>query len=71
VINNLSVKGLTRNGDKSSVAIFSGVKTYTLFVGDSVLMEIPKGTLAVRFDELGPDWIVLSVEGEPVKLALR
>jgi len=71
VLKHFAVKGITRNADKSSVALFSGVKTYTLFVGDSVLMEVPNGSLAVRLEGLGQDRIELSVEGKPLTLTLR
>jgi hypothetical protein len=66
-----SVKGITRNGAKSSVVIYSGVKTYPIFLGESLTMETAKGEIVVRFENLGGDWLMLNIEGEQVKLSLR
>src|SRR5208282_593176 len=55
-----AIKGLTRNGAKSVVIIDTGVKTYSLFLGDSVNMETADGASGVRFDNLDADWVTLN-----------
>jgi hypothetical protein len=62
------IKGLSRNGAKSVVTIDTGVKAYTLFLGDAVKMQTADGTNAVRFEKLEADSITLNVDGKPVKL---
>jgi hypothetical protein len=66
-----SVKGLTRNGLKSSVVLNTGVKSYTIFVGESLSMETAKGEVVVGLEELGTDWLFLKVGGERVKISLH
>ena len=63
-----AIKGITRNGAKSVVILDTGVKTYTLFLGDSVNMETAAGTKGVRFENLDADWVTLNIDGKPVKL---
>jgi hypothetical protein len=41
-----SVKSVIRSARNSSVVIHTGVKSYTLFVGDRVAMKTPKGEMA-------------------------
>lgn len=63
-----AIKGITRNGAKSVVIIDTGVKTYSLFLGDAVNMETADGNKGVRFDNLDADWVTLNIDGKPVKL---
>jgi hypothetical protein len=63
------IKGLSRNGARSVVTIDTGVKAYTLFLGDTVKMQAAGGTNEVRFDKLDADWVSLNVDGKPVKLS--
>jgi hypothetical protein len=62
-----TVKGVTRNGPKSVVIIDTGVKTYSLFLGDSVNMDTSDGTKGVRFISLDTNGVTLNVDGAPVK----
>ena len=63
----LTIKGITRNAAKSVVIVDTGVKTYSLFLGDSLDLQTADGTLHVRFDNLDADWVTLNVDGKPVK----
>jgi len=63
-----TLKGISRNGAKSVVTIDTGVKAYTLFLGDSLNMQTADGTSRVRFENLDADWVTLNVDGKPVKL---
>jgi hypothetical protein len=64
-----TIKGISRNGAKSVVTIDTGAKAYTLFLGDSLNMQTADGTSRVRFENLDADWVMLNIDGKPVKLS--
>jgi hypothetical protein len=64
-------KALSRNSTNSSIMFDTGTRIYTLILGESRPLETPQGVVMVHFDELGEDWVALTVAGEPVKLSLR
>jgi hypothetical protein len=66
-----AVKGVTRNAAKSAVTIQAGTKIYTIFLGETALMQTPDGPIPVRFKDLGEDWVVLEINGEPAKLPIH
>jgi hypothetical protein len=68
-IKSLSLKGIISAG-KPSAMISTGVKTYTLFPGDSLDLETAHGKVAVRCEKLEKDRVILNVAGEPVTLSL-
>ena len=65
------VKGVTRNAAKSAVTIQSGAKIYTIFLGETALMQTPDGPIPVRFKDLGEDWVVLEINGEQAMLPIH
>jgi hypothetical protein len=65
------VKGVTRNAAKSAVTIQSGAKIYTVFLGETALMQTPDGPIPVRFKDLGEDWVVLEINGEQALLPIH
>jgi hypothetical protein len=62
-----SIKGITRNADKSSLTLQSGKKTYTIFLGQLISVQTDDGPVSVRFTDLGKDWVVLNIRGIQVK----
>jgi len=68
-IKSFSLKGIISAGEPSAM-IYSGVKTYTVFRGDSVSMETANGNVTVRCEKLDKDRVVLSIAGEQVTLFL-
>jgi hypothetical protein len=66
-----AVKGVTENAAKSAVTIQVGTKIYTIFLGETALTQTPDGPIPVRFKDLGADWVVLEISGEPVKLPIH
>ena len=66
-----AVKGVTENAAKSAVTIQAGTKIYTIFLGETALTQTPDGPIPVRFKDLGEDWVVLEINGEPVKLPIH
>ena len=65
------VKGVTRNASKSAVTIQTGTKIYTVFLGETTLMQTPDGPFPVRFKDLGKDWVVLEINGEQALLPIH
>jgi hypothetical protein len=65
------IKGVTRNAAKSAVTIQAGTKIYTVFLGETALMQTPDGPIPVRFKDLGEDWVVLEINGEPAKFPIH
>ena len=68
-VTRFTIKGISRNGAKSVVTIDTGAKAYTLFLGDSLNMQTADGTSRVRFENLDADWVMLNIDGKPVKLS--
>jgi hypothetical protein len=68
-IKSFSLKGIISAGEPSAM-IYSGVKTYTVFRGDSVSMETANGNVTVRCEKLDKDRVVLNIAGEQVTLFL-
>ena len=71
IVKYFAVKGVTGNAAKSAVTIQSGTKIYTIFLGETALMQTPDGPIPVRFKDLGEDWVVLEINGEPAKLPIH
>ncbi|MGA2280599.1 MAG: hypothetical protein ABSG80_09885 [Verrucomicrobiota bacterium] len=66
-----AIKGVTRNAAKSAVTIQCGTKIYTVFLGETDLMQTPDGPIPVRFKDLGDDWVVLEINGEQALLPIH
>jgi len=71
IVKDITLKGLSRNSTNSSLVLNTGVKTYTLLLGELRSVQTRKGTVAVRFEDLGDDWVMLNIASEPVKLSLH
>jgi hypothetical protein len=67
----LTIKGITRNAAKSVVIVDTGVKTYSLFLGDSLDLQTADGTRHLRFEILDADWVTLNIDGKPVIFPAR
>jgi hypothetical protein len=65
------LNGVVRNARESMAMINTGVKTYTITMGESVTVETPNGRVEVILETLTGDGAVLKVGGEPVPLQLR
>ena len=69
VVRNFSVRGIIEGADQPIVAIYSGLKTYTLVTGETCSFQTRDGRIMVRFDGLQGHQVLLTVAGEPVVLA--
>jgi hypothetical protein len=67
IVQQFSIKGITRNADKSSLTLQSGKKTYTIFLGQLASVQTDDGLVSVRFTDLGADSVTLNIKGTPVK----
>lgn len=65
------VNGITRNGDNSTVTVQNGKKTRTIFLGEAVTFQTTDGPASVRFKQLNNDSVVLTVNGEDIKLPIH
>jgi hypothetical protein len=61
-----SIKGITKNANNSMAIIHSGVKTYTIALGESLSMETTKGRVVVTCEKVGDKSILLKVGDEQV-----
>ncbi|MDR3457927.1 MAG: hypothetical protein P4N60_10810 [Verrucomicrobiae bacterium] len=66
----LAIKGVTRNGDSSSVAILAGGKNYFASLNKVTLIQTGDGVLSVRPTALGDKTVTMEINGEPVTLPL-
>ena len=66
----LIIKGVTRNGDNSSVSIKSGTKNYFVVLNKATLIQTEDGVLSVRLTALADTTLTLDIGGEPVTLPL-
>src|SRR5450756_1046075 len=64
----LIIKGVTSNGENSSVSIKSGTKNYFVALNKVSLIQTDDGVLSVRLTALGDKTLTLDIGGEPVTL---
>ena len=67
--NVFSVKGITISSSLTTVAIFTGIKTYTIAVGETISMQTSKGNVEVHCEKADGDSVVLTVAGEKIELS--
>lgn len=67
----ISINGVSRAADSAMVTIRAGKKNYILSQGEGTTVSTADGTLAVRFLHADPDSVTLSVNGQPVKYAVK
>jgi hypothetical protein len=72
VASNFALKGVSKGQSDSMAIVFSGVKNYTIGLGESLPMETAKGNkITVRCDSVEERKIVLNVDGIDVALLHR
>ncbi|MDB6112794.1 MAG: hypothetical protein JWR69_4544 [Pedosphaera sp.] len=71
IASHFKLNGVVRNARESMAMINTGVKTYTITMGESMSVETPSGRAEVSLEQLTGDGAVLKVGGEPVSLRLR
>jgi hypothetical protein len=69
----LALRGLGGSAARRVALVHSGIKTYTLAVGDSVIMQTPLGDVDMRCVEIRDNSVVVKIasESEPRELRLR
>lgn len=71
IASKFSVKGITRGANKSLAMVHTGVKNYSIVLGQTLGMKTANGEVMVRFEEIGDNFIVLDIAGEAVELYLQ
>ena len=64
-----SLKGLTKNANNSVAMVSTGVKTYTIGLGETISMETAKGKVSVKLEKVEDNSVVLNIGGERVVLS--
>lgn len=70
IAKDLRVKGLCRNATQSSLILDTGIKNYTLIVGESVIALTRKGKVPLCLESLNEKTAVLKINGKPVTVPL-
>jgi hypothetical protein len=68
---NFRLKGVSAAGQNSSVMVDTGVRTYTIYIGEKVVIETPMGKTDVVLQQATENSAVMSVGGEPVSLRIK
>jgi len=71
VAQKFSLKGITRSSSRPLATVFTGTSTYTVEPGEWRTMRTPNGVVTALCDEVGEDWVILTLNGARVKLGLR
>ena len=66
-----SVKGISQGPRSSLASISTGVKTYTISVGETMSMETAKKKVEVRCEAVNEDSVVLDIAGQRVTLPFQ
>jgi hypothetical protein len=65
-----SLKGISKSAKQSIAMVNTGVKTYSILLGQTLNMRTASGEVAVQCDELGDNSVVLNVAGEQIEIFL-
>lgn len=66
-----SLKGVMKNANDSMVMVNTGTKTYSIRLGESMIMDTPSGKVDVQVDDVTATSAVLKVGGIATSLRLR
>jgi hypothetical protein len=64
-----ALKAILQNGTNSTAMVFTGVRTYSITLGDTIFVQTTEGAKSVRLEALDATSAVLDVAGEEVRLA--
>jgi|SRR6266850_1387479 len=64
-----SLKGLTKNAKNSVAIVHTGVKTYTIGIGETLSMDTPNGKVSVKLETVNDSSVVLNIGGERTVLS--
>lgn len=71
ILKDVTVKGVTRNGDKSMLLISANKKTYELVTGEQTSVQTTNGTCHLRLVGVSETWATVEVNGEAAYLHLH
>ncbi len=61
-----TLKGLSKSANTSLAMVYSGAKTYTIGLGETVAMQTPAGKVDVTLEKVGDNYVVLSAAGQRI-----
>ena len=64
-----SLKGLTKNANNSVAMVSTGVKTYTIGLGETISMDTAHGKVSVKLEKVEDNSVVLNIGGERAVLS--
>jgi len=64
-----SLKGLTKNAKNSVAIVHTGLKTYTIGIGETLAMDTPQGKVTVNLETVNDNSVVLNIGGERTVLS--
>src|SRR6266446_3042466 len=64
-----SLKGLTKNAKNSVAIVYTGVKTYTIGIGETLSMDTLNGKVSVNLETVNDNSVVLNIGGERTVLS--
>lgn len=67
ILQQLTVKGATQNGVKSSANIFYDGKLYAVFYGETIFLPVNGKLVPVKLESVDTNSLHLNISGEPVK----
>lgn len=71
IARSFKLNGVVANSRESTAMISTGVRTYTIAVGEKVSVETGNGRIDVSLEKVTGDGVTLNVGGESVPLRLR
>lgn len=71
ILADFTVKGFTRNGDRSMLIISVNKKTYELAAGEATSVQTTNGACQILLMNVGETWATVEVNGEPAYLRIR
>lgn len=63
-IHELAIKGVTQNGERSSVTVNYRQKNYVIFTGETVLLPRDEKTVPLKLEKVDGHSLIFSLEGE-------
>ena len=69
VAKNFSLKGLTKNANNSVAIVYTGMKTYTIVLGETLSMDTTNGKVSVNFQKVNDSSMVSNIGGERTMLS--
>ena len=71
ILKDITVRGATKNGDKSMLLISANKKIYELAMGEQTVVPLPSGSCRIRLMNVDATWATVEVNGEAAYLGIH